>query len=86
LLGTIEKNLFEPSQHLAMALKKDDFAQSISLKADDMRVRKYLKGETIEYDSTYKGWVLICVEDCPLGFGKITDRKIKNKLPKGYQR
>lgn len=86
LLGTVENSLFEPSQHLAMALKKDDFAQTISLKADDIRVRKYLKGETIEYDSTYKGWVLICVEDYPLGFGKIANRKIKNKLPKGYQR
>ena len=86
LLGTIEKDLFEPSQHLALALKKDEFAQTISLKADDIRVRKYLKGETIEYDSTFSGWVLVCVEDYPLGFGKITNRKIKNKLPKGYQR
>lgn len=86
LLGEVKKDQFEPSQHLAMALKKTDFAQTVSLKPDDVRVRKYLKGETIEYDSTLKGWVLVCVEDYPLGFGKIESRKIKNKLPKGYQR
>lgn len=47
MAGTWTKGRFEPSQQLATILKKKDFACVLNLSADDLRVIRYLKGETI---------------------------------------
>ena len=83
LLGEENKYGFIPSQHLAMSLRKEDFDQCISFEADDPRVMKYLKGETVLTDSRLKGWVLICVNAYPLGFGKVSNGMVKNKIRAG---
>ena len=87
LLGEVKKNRFEPSQALAMALKKDEFAQSIDLSSDDLNVIKYLKGETIEIEGSAakQGWNLICVDSFPLGWGKLTGSTLKNKYHAGWR-
>ncbi len=88
-LGDIKKNRFEPSQAFAMCLKKEEYAHTISLAVDDERVTKYLKGETIEVDdlvsSKEKGWQLICVEEYPLGWGKLAGGTLKNKYLPGWR-
>ncbi len=86
LLGTVKKNSFEPSQHLAQYLRKDQFDQVICFEPDDLRITKYLKGETIQADSDYSGWVLICAGSYPLGWGKITKGSIKNKIEPGFRK
>ena len=86
LLGTLKNDRFEPSQHLAFALKPEEFDQCISFPADDIRVEKYLRGETVTADESHDGWVLVCVDGYPLGFGRMNGRSIKNKLEKGYRR
>ena len=83
LLGEENKYGFIPSQHLAASLRKEDFDACIVFEADDPRVMKYLKGETVQVDSRLSGWVLICVESYPLGFGKIADGVVKNKIRAG---
>lgn len=90
LMGEIKKNRFEPSQALAMFLKMNEFDNSLSLDIDDNRVIKYLKGETIELndsekDSVADGFVLICVGDYPLGWGKHSKGVIKNKYLPGWR-
>ena len=47
-MGDMKKNRFEPSQSLAMFLKKEQFPNVFNMLVDDERVIKYLKGETIE--------------------------------------
>ena len=87
-LGEFKKNRFEPSQALAMCLKADEFKQTIHLDPNDARVIKYLKGETVDIsdiNTKMKGWVLICVNQYPLGFGKIQKGIIKNKYAKGWR-
>ena len=88
-LGDLKKKRFEPSQALAMNLTKDEFALTIDFKIKDARVVKYLKGETLEVsDLTYrgdKGWALICVEGYPLGFGKLANQMVKNKVQVGWR-
>ena len=84
LLGEIRNGRFEPSQALAMALKKEEFAQCISFSANDAAIEKYLRGETVFTSAKYNGWVLICVDDYPLGFGKMQNGQIKNKI-KAYE-
>ncbi len=84
LLGKNTKHSFEPSQQLAMNLKPNEFKNILSLRIDDIRVNKYLKGETIEVDSSLKGLVLVCLDKYPLGFGKASNGQLKNKIDKGW--
>lgn len=87
-LGEWKKNRFEPSQAVAMALRMEDFSQSLSLSAQDERTIRYLKGETIfpEAGETYKkGWVLIGVDGHPLGWAKYTGSNFKNKYYPGWR-
>lgn len=85
LLGELKNNRFEPSQQLALALKEEEFDNTINLDINDERVIKYLKGETINVNDFNKnGYVLICLNHFPIGFGKITNGLFKNKIDKGW--
>ena len=89
LLGELKKNRFEPSQALAMYLKKSEFAHTINLTAEDERITRYLKGETIEVDdltdANENGWQLVCVDGYPLGWGKLNRGTLKNKYLPGWR-
>ncbi len=89
-MGDMKKNRFEPSQSLAMFLKTREYPNVIRLQAEDERVVKYLKGETIELSDQEEkdvedGLCLICVVDYPLGFGKLNRGTIKNKYLPGWR-
>lgn len=88
-LGEVKKNRFEPSQALAMALKPEQFVSCISLDSKDVRCVKYLKGETLDVSDlpcrNQKGWQLVCVEQYPLGFGKLNNGILKNKYYAGWR-
>lgn len=89
LLGEIKKNRFEPSQALAMALKSNQFASTLNFSAQDARVIKYLKGETLDVSDIQvnhmAGWQLVCVENYPLGWGKLNNGSLKNKYYPGWR-
>ena len=53
-MGELKKNRFEPSQALAMNLKKEEYDQVIDLPLEDERVMKYLKGETLDVEDLVK--------------------------------
>ncbi len=89
-MGDMKKNRFEPSQSLAMFLHANEFPNVVELPVSDERVVRYLKGETIELSeqesSALKdGICLICVEGYPLGFGKNSRGRIKNKYLPGWR-
>ena len=89
-MGDMKKNRFEPSQSLAMFLKKSDYTNVFDLDVKDARVIKYLKGETIsiaDSDQTNckDGICMICVDGYPLGFGKLSKGTIKNKYLPGWR-
>ena len=89
LLGELKKNRFEPSQALAMYLKKEEYRHVIDLPLSDDRIIKYLKGETLDLSDVVqeseKGWYLICVDSFPLGFGKLLNGTLKNKYLPGWR-
>ncbi len=83
LLGEFKTRRFEPSHALAMSLKKEDFSNVYELEEDELW--RYLKGEEIEArEELKKGWVLMCYQGHPVGFGKYSG-KIKNHYPKGLR-
>lgn len=89
LLGELKKNRFEPSQALAMCLKKDEYTKTLDFSADDERITRYLKGETLDVDELVgrkdKGWYLVCVDSYPLGWGKLSNGTLKNKYLPGWR-
>ena len=88
-VGTVKNGRFEPSQALAMALRAEQFDAVLDLASEDERTIRYLKGETIplgKKDSAiHKGWVLVCVDGFPLGFGKAAGATVKNKYYAGWR-
>ncbi len=88
-LGDLKKNRFEPSQSLAMCLKGHEYRNTVNLSAEDERVIKYLKGETLEVDDVTspkaKGWQLVLVDGYPLGWGKLAGGTLKNKYLPGWR-
>ena len=88
-LGDLKKNRFEPSQSLAMCLKKEEYKNIINIPVEDERIVKYLKGETIDVDDIVsrkaKGWQLVLVDGYPLGWGKLANGTLKNKYLPGWR-
>ena len=85
-LGEKGKYRFEPSQALAYALDKESFDPILDLKKDDPRVLKYLKCETISVPESLKeGYILVCVDGFPLGFGILKGKQLKNRYPAAYR-
>ena len=77
-LGEIRKDRFEPSQSFAMALKKKESTAVIDLDYSDMRVEKYLRGETLEVDDIVEHNLQEAEE-----MGKA--KAMKKRLEKGWQ-
>ncbi len=84
-LGDWEKQRFTPSQALAMALSPESFPRTLKVPAEDIRVEKYLRGETVESEGE-DGWVLVCADAWPLGWGKRSRGRLKNKLAPGWRK
>lgn len=88
-LGDVKKNRFEPSQSLAMTLKESEYKNTVNLPVTDERVKKYLKGETIDTEDLTglkaKGWYLVTVDHFPLGWGKLSSGTLKNKYLPGWR-
>ena len=85
IAGSFKKH-FEPSCQLALSKVSDAFKSRLWLKSGDINVIKYLKGETINIDESYKGWVLVTVDGFPLGWGKADGcGRLKNKYNAGWR-
>ncbi|MGX1983284.1 RsmF rRNA methyltransferase first C-terminal domain-containing protein [Thermolongibacillus altinsuensis] len=81
-LGELKKNRFEPNHALAMALTIDDVQHYLPLSNEE--AMKYMKGETW-HTGQDRGWLLVTIEDYPLGWGKETKGIVKNFYPKGLR-
>lgn len=84
-LGEVKNGRFEPSHALAMACAAQECKNVLSFPIDDVRVEKYLHGETVDAD-VKNGWCLVCVEGYPLGLGKAVNGVVKNHFPKGIRK
>ena len=91
-MGEFKKKRFEPSQPFALALRAQDFDQVLDFPADDERLSRYLRGETLDVsdliagEKKRKGWQLVMAAGHPLGFGKLVNNNLKNKYPAGWRK
>ena len=84
-LGEMHKERFEPSQALAMALSADTYDNCVCLPVTDRRVVSYLKCESIDIPEGKDGYLLVCVDRFPLGFGKLKKGQFKNRYLPGWR-
>lgn len=86
LLGEIKKGRFEPSQALASALHKSEYANVYDISAEDNDIIRYLKCETISIpEEVEDGYVLVCCDSYPVGWGKKKGTSVKNKFLPGWR-
>ena len=83
-IGSIKKNRFEPSHSLSHYLKCEEAKYIENFNFDDSKVLEYLRGNTINTNQS-RGWVLVCVNNIPLGWGKESNGILKNHYPKGLR-
>lgn len=75
-----------PSSQLALVLRAEDGAQVWNLSAEDERVVRYLKGETLTAPEPYQGMVLVCVDGYGLGWAQGNGQgMLKNKYYPGWR-
>lgn len=80
------KNHFEPSCQLALSSLSGSYKNRLDISSSDINVIKYLKGETINISTDYKGMVLVTVDGFPLGWGKADGQgRLKNKYNAGWR-
>lgn len=69
--------------------EKEEYVSCLTIPKGDDRVMRYLKGETLSFSEEEcqgkKGWVLVCLDDFPLGWGKINNGTLKNKYYAGWR-
>ena len=80
MLGEVRKGRFIPSQHMAMALIKEDFKRTFSL--SDEQISLYTKGEAIAYSGEKGYGVMLYNNKFPIGWYKSSDGYAKNHYPK----
>jgi len=84
-LGAIKKDRFEPSHSLALALPSASVRRSVNLAPRDPALAAYLRGEGFR-NTGEAGWVLVCVDGYPLGWGKRVGETVKSHYPRGLRR
>lgn len=77
----IGKNYVEPAHSLVMALPLAN-RRCAELSQED--AARYLAGEAVAFDGE-KGWLPVCHQGLPLGWGKCSGGLLKNHLPKGLR-
>lgn len=78
-LGKIRKNRFEPSHHLALSLKEEDF--KITHTATDDEAELFCHGDAINAPCP-NGWGALLYHKYPIGWFKSVNGTLKNHYPK----
>ncbi len=83
LLGEIKHDKFIPSQALAMTISAQNIKKKIVLKFEDDNIKKYLRGEGLAI-IVDRGYILLYVDNMPLGWVLSDGKKLKNKLKRDW--
>ena len=83
-LGVLKKNRFEPSHALSHYLKTEQIKHTENISLNDETIFDYLRGNVINTGES-RGWVVVTVEEIPIGWGKESNGVLKNHYPKGLR-
>lgn len=74
-----------PCHAAFMAAKYENLNQKLNFDINSKEISSFLKGEELEIHSDLKGFTPVCIDSVTVGFGKVTNGKLKNKYPKGLR-
>lgn len=83
-LGEKKPGRFQPSQALALALTPDSVTSYLTFSPSDAQLEHYLRGEALPNEGP-NSWVLVTVDEFPLGWGKRVNGLLKNHYPKEFR-
>lgn len=86
-LGEITKGRFTPSHALGMALTENEVLRTMHLQGDRPEAYAWLRGEAVSLpEGISKGWCLVCIDGCAVGWGKAAGSMLKNHYPRGLRK
>lgn len=86
ILAAEEKtNRLEPTHQLFASAAFENCKQVLNLPLDSKEIRRFLLGEELELQNDVQGFLTVAVEGIPLGFGKASKKRLKNRYPKGLR-
>jgi len=83
-VATICKNRLEPCHSIFMASRAEHCRRTLDFDPYDPLLAAFLHGEEIPCEGE-KGWTAVCVAGIPVGFGKASGGRLKNRYPKGLR-
>lgn len=83
-VATVCKNRLEPTHSIFAASNGQNCKQRIDFPLDDPLLTAFLHGEEIPC-ADQQGWTAVCVHGIPVGFGKASNGRLKNRYPKGLR-
>ena len=78
------KNRLEPCHSIFLASDAANCRNRYDLPLDDALLHAFLHGEEIPCPD-FQGWTAVCVSGFPVGYGKASNGRLKNKYPKGLR-
>jgi NOL1/NOP2/fmu family ribosome biogenesis protein len=79
-LGVMKKNRLDPSHAFAMGVRSQDVRRTYPLSGDDPKATAFLRGEVLRFPGP-DGWMMVTIDDHPLGWGKRVNGRIKSHVP-----
>lgn len=73
----------EPSHGVFQSRRKEECRETLDLPWDSPALAAFLRGE--EIDCSGKGYTALCGGGIPMGFGKASGGRLKNRYPKGLR-
>ncbi|MBQ8684004.1 MAG: RsmF rRNA methyltransferase first C-terminal domain-containing protein [Clostridia bacterium] len=83
-VATVCKNRLEPAHSIFLASKAENCRRRLDFLPGDPLLTAFLHGEEIPCEGE-KGWTAVTVAGLPVGFGKCSGGKLKNRYPKGLR-
>ena len=83
-VATICKNRLEPAHSIFIASHSENCRQTLDLSPTDPRLTTFLHGEEVAC-AGQNSWIAVCVGGIPVGFGKASNGRLKNRYPKGLR-
>ncbi|MGB9791368.1 MAG: RsmB/NOP family class I SAM-dependent RNA methyltransferase [Thermacetogeniaceae bacterium] len=83
-LGNLKDGRFIPDHALALGIKPEQARRRLSFTPSDPMLRSYLSGEELTLEEA-EGWVLVTVEEFPLGWGYCRQGRLKNFYPRPWR-
>ena len=75
----------EPCHAAFAAARTADCRRTVDLLPGDPRLAAFLHGEELSVPEAAPGYCAVTVAGIPLGFGKVSGGRLKNRYPKGLR-